>query len=274
MKYTIFLLAITLFLAACNTTTEKSTSSSDETVRTVDDTATVVNADKKPTQVLLDSLTPPVLDSASIYILVDGSFHAEDIPATFFECQWSAVAYDQGGMHYDDNIDLEFEQVHDPVVDGEGQKTGWKTKPPENSFGYSFFVSGLEMETHAVNFVELPQKFIHPNDTFAFELEGKSYKIYATGTVDSTSNLNPKPWINYKLFLDDGETSELIVANHYYDGHMMELLFVGDIDQDKRPDILMDTSESYNKSVKSLFLSTYAKNSLLKLVAQHVSYGC
>jgi hypothetical protein len=54
-----------------------------------------------------------------------------------------------------------------------------------------------------------------------------------------------------------------------------QLLFAGDLDRDGRLDLLIDTTDHYNVSKPTLFLSSAAyKGVFLRRVSEHVAVGC
>ena len=60
-----------------------------------------------------------------------------------------------------------------------------------------------------------------------------------------------------------------------FDDALTSLLFVGDIDGDDIPDLIIDTTSDYNAEVPTLYLSRPAKSGdLLKVMGMHGSTGC
>jgi hypothetical protein len=55
----------------------------------------------------------------------------------------------------------------------------------------------------------------------------------------------------------------------------MSIVWVGDLDRDGKPDVLLDESFHYDISLWSLYLSTYAEgDELVKCVARHQEGPC
>ena len=127
---------------------------------------------------------------------------------------------------------------------------------------------------------DLPE-FIQPNDTITFKYLNKEYKLFATGGKRKESENSDWYYVwNYKLYLtsivNGMEQTELLVACSRFDDKMIRILFAGDIDGDEKLDLLLDTSNHYNASSPTLYLSKPAEeeNKIIKPVAIHTSVGC
>ncbi|WBA44174.1 hypothetical protein [Hymenobacter canadensis] len=84
---------------------------------------------------------------------------------------------------------------------------------------------------------------------------------------------------DYSLFFSarvgGTETRQLLVTHPAFDDEMIDILFVGDLDGDSIPDVIINKSNHYNVTNPALFLSKPAgKGTLLKEVGEHRSIGC
>jgi hypothetical protein len=109
-----------------------------------------------------------------------------------------------------------------------------------------------------------------PTRECRFFWEGVWYNIAASGYQKGESIKN------YEITLYGEDESQRIVLrpNAYVDG-LPSIMWVGDLDRDNKPDLLIDLSDHYNASEPTLFLSSYASNKeLVQRVAYHRSTGC
>lgn len=73
---------------------------------------------------------------------------------------------------------------------------------------------------------------------------------------------------NYKLYLTDGTKNQCIVEMKYFVETMTEILFIGDLDGDNKPDFIINSPDHYEAVRLMLFLSSYAEgDDLVKQVS-------
>jgi len=115
---------------------------------------------------------------------------------------------------------------------------------------------------------------------FSYQTNNIEYTLSATADEYNPLNkdnlfFNPK---NYNLFLEKNTngviTKQLLLFERYFDDQMIQILFIGDIDGDTIPDVLIDSSNHYNQTTPTLYLSKEAKEKeILKIVSLHNSVG-
>ena len=67
--------------------------------------------------------------------------------------------------------------------------------------------------------------------------------------------------VNYKLRFSDGSGKEqLIVAVPSFDHAFMAIRWIGDLNGDRKPDLLLDISTHYEQEVVVLYLSSLAED--------------
>jgi hypothetical protein len=136
------------------------------------------------------------------------------------------------------------------------------------------------MKAQAVHAIRLGKSQIYPGDTLKFVFENLQYQLFATGMRQGSSDgSNTTQVVHYKLYLKavlNGRSCiSLLVAHTDFDDCMTEILFAGDIDGDRRLDIILNSSRHYNMERPTLYLSKPAANDqVLKPMGCFTSLGC
>jgi hypothetical protein len=211
-------------------------------------------------------------------VLTTGQFHEDEVSKEDAKRSWYGIFKNNEG-YYLDSTTIQTKRVEDPVSDEGGKKTGWDVKTANNDTSLLLFsgVDGLSKRKIAP--VELSKQQILPGEQVSFTYNGISYTLYATGNKKKEAGSEYYIVTNYELFLkatiNGAERRQLLVASGTFDDAMVEILFAGDIDGDAIPDLIINTSNHYNATVPTLYLSKPAGSTqLLKIMGMHVSLGC
>lgn len=257
--------------AACKQTSQESGEAAAELI--VQDTLS--DATKPATYPIPDSfvLTDTMLCTR---VLTGGAFHEEEGWEGMEGGTWYGVYDDKLGAFLEETS-ISATRVYDPIADpDEATKTGWEVVDSHPGSAI-LLISGIELENHVMNALTPGVREILPGDTVQFGMGIKSYSLFATGDVIPDSEYPELHWYeNYRLFLAEknGLTQQL-VFHETFDDAMVQVLFVGDIDGDELPDLIIDTARHYNVSCPTLFLSSKASDdALLRIVGWHESTGC
>lgn len=220
-----------------------------------------------------DAIVFPPDTLYDVMIMNTGSHHGDEIYAQAEVQNWWALML-KNNTYTLKPTDVIFEKVHDEIVDEQSEKTGVKVSM--HDAGAATLLAGFNMkESNRIPFVELTKTEIYPGEELKFELCNKHYRVFAKGNTIIEDG-GYKRVENYKLYLEDqAGIVQLLVATPTFDESMIAINFIGDIDQDQYPDFIIDTSNHYNRSSNTLYLSSFAtKGLLVKVVAMHHGTGC
>jgi hypothetical protein len=155
----------------------------------------------------------------------------------------------------------------------EGQNVYQDSKTGEYFFHSNsenrFVVSGFKPEKKSVKTLVLPiGEGVKVGEKHSFRFGKKTYTFRAEGTIH-----NKKPddyWYNvdnYKFYLSDGKNEQLVLTDlSEFDNTSPEILWLGDLDRDGKPDFVVRTRTWYEDEQIELYLSSIAeKGELVKL---------
>ena len=212
-------------------------------------------------------------------ILTTGQFHGDEVWVGAGSEEWFALFQTQPGFALKKTT-IVTRRIKDDLLDMEGDTTGWSVST-ENSQESLILIAGLTFLTERiVESIELPQREIYPGDSIDFTFNGGTYSIHANG-IKAPAEYSPGEYevSDYKLYLTARKgkenISQLLVRHRGFDGAMVSIVFAGDIDDDGVPDLILNTTNHYNVSQPTLFLSRPAKKgSVLKIMGAHRTVGC
>lgn len=217
-----------------------------------------------------------------------GQFHGGEPVARHGE-RWFALTADAGGARLT-RTRLQVKTVVDELLDGEGQATGQAVSSAAASDALLTYLRGpglhegpvmQAVSTDIASNGEVGDSGL-PAQTLRFG--GRDYRIATRCEADrATANM-------YQCSIDliDGERRQTLVAMSGQrdatvagSGMLLgsdaspHLIFAGDLDRDGRLDLIFDTTDHYNVSRPTLFLSgTAAEGELVRMVAEYHSVGC
>ncbi len=226
-------------------------------------------------------------------MITPGTFHSDEIPTEVNDIKWYGLYKDSDQAFKITEATPVVNQVFDPVLDEEGEKTGVEVAQSEEKTFLAFVESNIDLTTSAIETATLPS-YIYPGEKVQFSYKGKEYTLFATGTrkfsgisdeeiEDSIANgfEVPKYYVkDYTLRLEVKDTeakNEIVLLSQKFfeEGVVPKIIFGGDINSDDVVDLILDTATHYNVSRPTLYLSKYKQNQVtLKPVAAHETVGC
>ncbi|UOE51554.1 hypothetical protein MTO98_10735 [Mucilaginibacter sp. SMC90] len=205
-------------------------------------------------------------------------FHGGEVALDWGKYHWKGLFKSAGG-YYVASTSLVIKKAHDDLFDNEGQTTGVEiTKSVKDSTLLLF--SGITGITNRpVEQIDVKVTELFPGRSTRFTNNNITYTLYATG--NRKYDIVAKDYVvtNYRLFIKaviNGKLFDQMLASApSFDDAQTQILFVGDIDGDKVPDLILDTTPEYNVKQPTLYLSKPATNgNLLKVMGLHIVTGC
>ncbi|NDV94397.1 hypothetical protein D0T84_05615 [Dysgonomonas sp. 521] len=242
---------------------------------------TVLNEPEPQTDIILDTIVLPyVYNNEGVEIFLPGLYR-NDEPSDFAHMlreEWYELYQDSVSKnYYFVEADLDINKYDDDCMGLGYQSTYVSSKRDRDDsklFGQAIlFIKGINAGDSLVNSVHLKQRMVWVGNRMPFGLSGKQYALEATGHVTEDSSIHRNEegllvkWedvLNYKLYLvseqDGKEKRELLVAIPSFNDKNVEILFIGDLDHDDKPDFVFSTARHYESANVVLMLSSKAKD--------------
>lgn len=245
---------------------------------------TLVNTTSySPTEIdtiIYDTITYPNFSQLKSKVLTEGEFHNDEVWASAKKENWFGLFYNSKEI-YVDSTKISVKSVYDLILDDEnGKKTGWKVTANHTDTSIILFQNENIVPKRNIKQIKFNKQYLYPDDSFSFEYQGQKYVLYAKG--GKRKEQPNSDWFivwNYKLYLkaimNNEAKQSLLCAEANFSDQMISIDFIGDIDGDNIPDLIINTSRHYNASLPTLYLSKPAKGkNLVKPVGFHESIGC
>lgn len=271
LKISAYTLTI-LLLISCNNSSQQNNNENN-------DTLTKLTSKLKSPKV--DESSNSTEDSTfSVKVLTTGTFHNDEVWKNADKLNWFGL-FKHHENYYLKLTKIKTINVNDPIVDDdENIKTGWEVTTLNKDSCLILIEPLSYLADRKIQSIFLKKNYIYPSDTIKFEYLGIDYKIFATGIKKNTQD-SPE-WYDvsdYKLYLiatiNGLEKKSLLVDEQNFDDKMIQLIFAGDIDGDSILDLIIDTSNHYNATRPTIYLSKPAnKGEIVKRIGEHKSVGC
>ncbi|TRX38014.1 hypothetical protein FNW52_03690 [Flavobacterium sp. ZT3R18] len=226
-----------------------------------------------------DNYSFPVDSILKVEILATGNFHEDEVNEKTNEKKWFGLFKTLNGYKLYET-ELITKRVNDPVVDeNENDETGWEVNTTINDTCLILIEKLPYLTEREIATIKIPET-IHLGEKLNFSFSGINYTLFATGEKKrEDENSDSFVVSNYKLYLtankNGKEQTELIVAQSNFDDKMIQIIFAGDIDGDNKLDLIIDTSNHYNVSRLTMYLSKPAEHGkIIKPIGMFTSVGC
>lgn len=222
---------------------------------------------------------PNPIDEAVLegYIIKPGHYHKNEIPDKITTQNWLGL-FKEESKYTIETTSINITNIHDTVLDLENKKTGKKIVANNTKECYLLMNNLSQISEREITPILTESITIHPEKPYTFQMNNTSYTLSSTADEYDPLNLNINYFKakGYKLYLKSlkNETKQLLLAQNEFHNQMIQILFIGDLDGDNIPDVLIDSSNHFNKTTPTLYLSKEApKKDILKIVSLHISVG-
>lgn len=128
-----------------------------------------------------------------------------------------------------------------------------------------------------INYVKVPNKMLWQKDEFSFKFNDKDYTIKVSG--DYTLNDRDNGYQGekkYVLTLFSENKSQIIFTQNEFNDSECKIKFIGDIDQDGKPDFIIDAPTHYEEERTVLLMSSDAEEEdfTKKRAEMSINFGC
>ena len=228
----------------------------------------------------VDDFSFPVDSTLQVKILRTEIFHNDEVEQNFDKKVWFGL-FKKDNVYTLSQTQVFIKSVNDPIVDeNEEDKTGWEVTTSIKDTCIVLIEKKPYLSNREVWNIKVPAN-LGDNEDFEFNYKNIEYTLFAL--VKKRKERVDSEWIevsDYSLYLrayENGkETKTLLVAKNNIDERFIEIVFAGDIDGDGRLDLIIDTSNHYNVSSPTLYLSKPAseEKKIIKPVGVFTTVGC
>ena len=216
--------------------------------------------------------------SASPQLALPGeAFHGDEVPARDGET-WLALAVSDGKARLQ-SVKLEVTAVSDPLVDDPDDRSARSVAAP--GVEALVFLRGIDaLKPGEAGAVLAREQTVSTERPLRLGSDAAAPQI----TVHCAKSAGQTEASSCEVSLGDGKTTQVLfrvagerseVDGRVFDDAVATVTFAGDLDHDGRVDLVIDTSDHYNLSRPTLFLSGAAAPGLLVgRVAQQQLTGC
>ncbi|WP_111599425.1 hypothetical protein [Chitinophaga skermanii] len=209
-----------------------------------------------------------------VLTLADWTFHEDEFESSWADTPYVGI-YKQGKKMYLDTTRIYAHPVRDELRDffRDGHiKSAWRVTASKKEPSIVLMPVTVTMKRGEMEYVDLTEEETQclPGDSVQFMFHDKKYTLKAQLIA---KQLHAEP--NYQLSIhyekDDEQHTQVLINDFTYE-ECNRIYFAGDIDNDALPDFLINTSNVFNTTVLTLYLSSAAEGKdLLKVMGMLLS---
>ncbi len=180
-------------------------------------------------------------------------------PVNSLTKEWTDL-YQKNGKYYLGKADFTIE-------DGYSECSGDSTKTIEMKTKTLLLIKNPDLKQGEISAVKLSKTKIWPGQKMSFKFKDLTYQLRAEGDVISSYKVHTdngeelfQEVKNYKLYISaEGIPESLFLTEESFNDTFTELLFIGDIDRDGKPDLVVRSNRNYEEERALLLLSSEAE---------------
>ncbi len=291
----IFFAFFFLVMSACNELKERSDQDEVQSKKSFDSVSSkdyvVENDDKIPIEFAksIDSedlkereydphVYPEEVDR--IKILETTTYHGDEVWENVASIKWIGL-FKRNGKYYLSETEIDAKRVNDPILDEVDEAgTGWEISAENRDTCILLIEQKSNLNNREVSAIKGIEEYVFPGDSIEIDYYGVSYVLSAEGEKESEDENSGwyDVWnykLNFSTILSDEVATTNLVSIPRFDDSMCRVLFAGDLDGDKIPDLILDISNHYNVMKPTLYLSSFSESKTKPVpVGSHTSVGC
>lgn len=143
-------------------------------------------------------------------------------------------------------------------------------------------INGLHFKNFKIKSFTPDITTVEPGKKLVFTFNNIEYTLRADGIYTDENNVyivndfiinqSHNEIINYKLYLYSQNKKQLLISVPQFNNTFVQILFIGDLDEDGKPDFIFDTSRDYEEKRVTLFLSSPAQDKEIVVPIDEASY--
>lgn len=143
-------------------------------------------------------------------------------------------------------------------------------------------IKGIVPKSKTINSFTTEKTALAPGEKLSFTFNNTEYTLKADGIYTDENNVYVidgypaerfhNEVINYKLYLYTKDKKQLLISVPRFNDTFVQILFIGDLNEDGKPDFIFDTSRDYEEKRVTLFLSYPAKDTEIVIPTDEASY--
>ncbi len=261
---------------------KKTDNSSEQTTSEIDS----VSLEDSNLKVKIDTIELPVVSNEGIEIVLPAGYRGYE-PSDFYHMlseNWFDFYQDSVSKnHYLEKANITIDKFYDDCLQD-------STTSVSSDRDCILLIKGLQFSNNQIKTIPVKKKYVWVGEKSSFEFNHEQYTLRGDGftvksdepysyLIDDPDELQDRDEVvNYKLYLSKKGVQEeqLLIAIPSFNHTFVKLLWVGDLDEDGKPDFIFDVSRDYEDKAVVLFLSSKAgKGEFVKCVGESAySFDC
>ena len=227
---------------------------------------------KKPIKKLPKENQKPIKESIKILVTTHGYRDWEDKNETdILTTDWIDL-HQKKGVYYLSKADYKIERYVDDC-------SGYNTSVIHSKNNTLLLINKPDLKLGEIKNITIKKKHIWTNEKVTYHFNNIEYTLRAEGEIISPEkeHLDENNIKNYKLYISTNNSVEtLFLEEASFNDTFVELLFVGDIDNDGKLGFIFGASRNYEEERVILFLSSKAeKEKIIKKVGEiAIQFDC
>jgi hypothetical protein len=210
---------------------------------------------------------------SELHLLLPGTYHGEDIFQDASRKKWFGV-YQEKGQAAIRRTELSFIPVFDPILDDEGGQSALNIRAVSDSIGLLFLIADMGDDASIAETKLTTWDRTKP--AWPVELKpGTVFRMDATYQLRTFAEGNGMENYRVEWVVAQGKSeNQVLAAADFMDDALMHVHWVGDLNGDGMPDLLLNTSHKYSYSQLVLFLSSAREGDILHRAASFRYTAC